>query len=131
MLVLALAGCTDLIGPSPGEPTPDVRDVAAPAVADSLWQSLAGCALVEPAIRLHELRWHRVEADSFTCGHYLTRAVGCWASPADIYLVRWVYDEPWWHAARHEMLHAWLGVGHANHADPSFGTCAETPRPRK
>lgn len=132
VVLLALVGCAeDPIGPGwPTEPDPVVTEVPAPAVADSLWAALADCALRPPIVHLAQIRWHRVEADNFRCGPYLTRAVGCWSWPDYVYLARWVYDEPWWHTARHELLHAWLGWGHEGHADPSFAACAETVPPR-
>ena len=131
-VLLAVAGCQDIIGPASAyDPEPKVAAVAVPAVADSLWQTLVDCAGIQSVVRLHELRWHRVEADQFTCGPHRSRAVGCWDAPVDIYLAYWVFDEPWWHAARHEMLHAWLGLGQPpGHTHPAWSACAETvPEP--
>lgn len=122
-LAIALTGCSpDLIGPPPGEPDPVVLEVSAPAVADSLWASLDDCADTPPAISPAELRWYRVEAEVFSCVD-APNAFGCWLAPADIYMSGWVYDEREWSVARHEMLHAWLGVPGHEHA--AWESCAE------
>lgn len=127
--LIVLSGCGDVIGPADGSLYVYSTEVEAPAVADSLWQTLSECAGVIPPVRVDDLRWRRVEADYFMCGDFHLRTFGCHDRPVDIYLSRWIYDQPWWYAARHEMLHAWLGADEPpEHTHPAWTSCSEERR---